>query len=135
MGTVFMATFLFFAVVCTHGTLGEWYLHVELLSLIGGYCSILLYVWSLCRLWNRPVAGRGTKIFCIASCIAAIGFYEHSALMVLMITVAAWLLARLYEHPHRAVFFLLVKIAAVFPAVSAILPARSPLTAPDRQFP
>jgi hypothetical protein len=110
---VFMATFLLFAVLCTYGTVNEWYLHVELLSLTGGYFGILLYVWSLCRLWNQPVAGRGTVIFCVASGIAAIGLYEHSALMVLMITIAAWLLARLYEHPHRAVFFLLVKIAAV----------------------
>ncbi|MCC8193958.1 MAG: hypothetical protein LIP28_04860, partial [Deltaproteobacteria bacterium] len=109
----FMATFLLFAVLSAHGTVNEWFLHVEIMSLVGGYCGTLVYLWSLCRLWNRPVATKGTKIFCLASCVSTIGLYEHSALMVLLITLAAWQLARLYDHPHRPVFFLLVKVAAV----------------------
>ena len=110
---VFIATFWLFAVLCTHGTVYQWYLLVEILTLIAGYSFLLLYIWSLCRLWNRQVVTHGTKIFCIAGCIIAAGLYENTGPMVLLISCVAYLLARLYNHPHRATYFLLVKIAAV----------------------
>lgn len=111
--SVFTATLWLFALLCTYGSVSQWYLLVEILTLIAGYSMILLYLWSLCRLWNRIVVTRGSKWFCIISCVAASGFYEYSGLMVLMISWGAFFLARMYEHPHRAVFFLLGKIASV----------------------
>ena len=110
---VFMATFGLFAVLCSHAAPIQWYALVDIFSLINAYSFSLLYIWSLCRLWNRPVLTRGTKIFCLASGIAAVGFYEYSALLVLMASLAAVFLARLYGHPHRAFFALLAKVALV----------------------
>ena len=110
---VFVATFWIFAVLCTHGTVYQWYFLVEILTLIAGYNFLLLYIWSLCRLWNRPVITRGTKIFCIAGCIVAAGLYENSGPIVFLVSCVAYFLAWRYDHPHRATYFLLVKIAAV----------------------
>lgn len=110
---VFMASFWLFVLLCTHGLPMQWYVHVEIFTIIGAYCTTMLYIWSLCRLWNLPIATRGAKTFCILSGVIATGFYEYSALMVLLVTLAAFFLARLYEHPHRAVYFMLVKVAVV----------------------
>lgn len=109
----FIATFWLFAVLCSYGTIHQWYSLVELVSLIAGYIFILVYIWSLCRLWNRPSPTRGTKWFAIIACVSAAGFYEHSAPLVMAISIGAWLLARLYDHPNRNVYFLLAKIALV----------------------
>lgn len=109
----FFATLWLAAMLCTHGDLPGWYLLIEVQTLTGGHYLTLLYIWSLCRLWNRPVVSRGAKWFCILSAVAAIGVYEHSALMVLLVTLAAYGMARLYNHPHQKTFLLLVKVATV----------------------
>lgn len=110
---VFIATFWLFAVLCSYGTVQQWYLLVELESLIAGYVFTLVYIWSLCRLWNRAEASSGIQWFPISSCIIAAGFYEHSAPLVLAVSIAAWLLAVLYDHANRKVFFLLAKVSLV----------------------
>ncbi|CAK7038337.1 MAG: hypothetical protein DELT_00667 [Desulfovibrio sp.] len=109
----FIATFWLFAVLCSHGTVRQWYFLVELETLLAGYSFTLVYIWSLCRLWNRDTVTRSVKWFPIISCILAAGFYEHSAPLVLAISVGAWLLATMYNHPSRKVYFLLVKISTV----------------------
>lgn len=109
----FVACFWLFAVLCSHGAVRQWYCLVELETLIAGYSFTLVYVWSLCRLWNRPAPTRKTKWFAIICCVLAAGFYEHSAPLVMAISIATWLLARLYDHPNRNIFFLLTKVSVV----------------------
>ena len=111
--SVFMATFWLFALICSHGVVSQWYALVETFSMMGAHSFTLLYIWALCRVWNANVVTRGMKVFAIAGCIAATGFYEHSALLVLVVTVTAYVLARVYDHPHKKMFFLLLKVSAV----------------------
>ncbi len=109
----FFATLWLAATLCTHKCLGGWYLLIELETITAGHVFTMLYIWSLCRLWNRPVVSRGAKWFCICSGAAASGCYEYSALLVLLIAAAVYIMARLYEHPHQKTFRTLLIVAGV----------------------
>ena len=111
---LFMGLFLLLGLMCSHGTLnGTWYLITDILSLGVASGFTLLYIWSLCVLWNADTVTRGKKIFCIASCIVAAGCYEYSTVMVGMCSLTAWVLARIYRHKHTSTYFLLLVISVV----------------------
>ena len=114
-----LALFLLFSLAATHGSLrSSWYLLTDILCLGAGVGFTLMYIWSLCIIWNAPLLTRKKKVFSIAMCIIMAGCYEYTTLMAVMISVTAWLLARFHEHRHRGFFQKLCVISCVCLALS-----------------
>lgn len=109
-----LALFLLFSLAATHGSIqSSWYLLTDILCLGVAVGFTLTYIWSLCVMWNVPVPARKHKIFCIVSCIVSVGCYEYSAVMAVLISVTAYLLARTHGHRHLLFFRTMCVVSSV----------------------
>lgn len=110
----FFGLFPLFALAATHGSLqSSWYLLTGILSLGAASGFTLLYIWALCVVWNRPVLHLRHKVFSCLFCIAAIGCYEHSAVITVIASTTAYIMARTYNHRHLPFFKRLFIISCV----------------------
>lgn len=85
-----------------------------------GLTACLYYIWSLCRVWNLETLQRKDRVFALVSCILAIGFYEYSAFMVVIISIVSLYLAYVYEHRHFDFYKNLFCISIVFCLISCL---------------
>lgn len=97
-----------------------------------GLTACLYYIWSLCRVWNLETLQRRDRIFAIASCILAIGFYEYSAFMVVIISITSLYIAHVYKHRHFSFYKKLFYISIVFFLISYL--ARGNFRRPLKAF-
>jgi len=80
------------------------YLLTDILGIWLGAALFVWYLWGVCRLWLAERPGRSHLWFPAVTGVLSIGCYEHSALAVLLVTLAVWFMARRCGHPYEATF-------------------------------
>jgi hypothetical protein len=86
----------------------------DLLGITAGNGFVLLFIWSLCALWNSKTISRKHRWATLGSAIAAIGCYEHSAIATPLIALLACAIALYSDHHHKRFFVTVLIVSCVF---------------------
>lgn len=86
-----------------------YYLVTDALGLGIGNGIVLIFIWSLTRIWFCPHVEKRDVVFAVASGGIGIGCYEHAAVAIFITGCTGAALAFAYDHKHKAVFWKIAK--------------------------
>jgi hypothetical protein len=99
-----------------------YYLVTDALGLGIGNAMVLMFIFTLARLWHLPAMRRRDAAYPIFCAAFAIGCYEHAAIATVLSAALALWMARQTGHPHRRAFLLIAGASLAFLLASFLAP-------------